>query len=487
VGAGPETGASSVRYRFGEFVLSPPRRLLLRGGVPVPLIPRYFDLLVLLVGERHRAVHRQEIFDRVWADVIVSDGALSQAVRALRRALGDDSRAPVFIRTVSRHGYQFVRDDVGEEPDAPLADRPPVVPNERTPPAVGGGETDGDDARVEAERFEDLLERLTASGRYADATAEERREAAELLHAFGTGEALSRLGRRPRHAEARALLRDARWDVPGAAPVPLLSAPEPAAAIGALVRLRLRRALGLARSRWAVASAGGALAGAAAGLAGGLALLLVPASPARPTVPGALAAVGALAGMAGAAGIGGGLAAAEALARSARGLALTLCGAAAGAATGLVANLVATWLLEGIFGASAEVGGAREGLALGAAWGLGYALTTRRLEGGGMATPHGAARARAALVTGLCCSIASVVTALGGGRLVGASLDAIATSFQGSQVGLGPLAELLGDTQLRPMTRASVAAFEGFAFGTGLVTGLTHRPRSRERGRSTGA
>ena len=91
-----------LRYRFGELTASPSRRLLLRHGVEVPLIPRYFDLLLLLLERRHEAVTRQEIFDRVWSDVVVSDGALSQAIRTLRRTLGDDVREPVFIRTVSR-------------------------------------------------------------------------------------------------------------------------------------------------------------------------------------------------------------------------------------------------------------------------------------------------------------------------------------------------------------------------------------------------
>lgn len=89
----------------------------MRGGVEVPLIPRYFDLLVLLVERRHEAVHRREIFDRVWADANVSDSALSQAIRTIRRTLGDDSSEPRFIRTVSRHGYRFVLPDVIEEPD----------------------------------------------------------------------------------------------------------------------------------------------------------------------------------------------------------------------------------------------------------------------------------------------------------------------------------------------------------------------------------
>jgi DNA-binding winged helix-turn-helix (wHTH) protein len=116
------------RYRFANFSLSPRRRLLLRDGGELPLIPRYFDLLVFLIERRHEAVHRREIFDRVWNDVIVSDSALSQAIRTLRRALDDDPREPRFIRTVSRHGYQFVFANVVEESDtdggvprAPLA------------------------------------------------------------------------------------------------------------------------------------------------------------------------------------------------------------------------------------------------------------------------------------------------------------------------------------------------------------------------------
>src|SRR5258708_10712613 len=92
--------------------------MLLRQGREQPLIPRYFDLLVFLIERRHEAVHRRDIFDRVWTDVVVSDSALSQAIRTIRRTLGDDSRDPRFIRTVSRHGYRFVYLDVLEKQDA---------------------------------------------------------------------------------------------------------------------------------------------------------------------------------------------------------------------------------------------------------------------------------------------------------------------------------------------------------------------------------
>ena len=106
-----------IRYRFGEFVLSPSRRQLLKGGEPVPLIPRYFDLLLLLIERRSEAMHRRDILDTVWSDVVVSDGALNQAVRVLRRALGDDPRDPTYIKTVSRHGYRFIAAGLSEESD----------------------------------------------------------------------------------------------------------------------------------------------------------------------------------------------------------------------------------------------------------------------------------------------------------------------------------------------------------------------------------
>ena len=125
-----------IRYRFSDFTLSPRRRLLLRQGREVPLIPRYFDLLVLLIERRHEAVHRREIFERVWAGVIVSESALSQAIRTVRRTLGDDSREPRFIRTVSRHGYRFVLEVVEEDDDvarpAPLPGAPAATLLERT-------------------------------------------------------------------------------------------------------------------------------------------------------------------------------------------------------------------------------------------------------------------------------------------------------------------------------------------------------------------
>jgi DNA-binding winged helix-turn-helix (wHTH) protein len=476
----PVEPSRGVRYRFGTFLVSPARRELKRDELAVRLIPRYFDLLVLLLECRDRAVDRQEIFDRVWADVIVSDGALSQAIRTLRRALGDDPREPRFIRTVSRHGYQFVHADVAEEPEVPVqAVAPPAAAVPIGAPAAVHGP---DPAPVASEVLRaELVDRLLGRPAGRDLTDEERRDAAEQLHGLGTDSVLAEIAGQDGEAEARALLRDARWDVPGAGEVPLLGAHGSMAAIAALVRLRLRRAARLASRRWAAASAGGAAAGALAGMAGGVALLLVPESEAAASAVVALALVGAAAGALGAAGVGAGLAAAEALARSERALGLVTCGAAGGALAGLAGHGVAGALLASMFGKDgAAIGGALEGLVLGASAGFGYAAATTRIAGGGMATPHGGNRAAAALLTGACCAAACIGLAVADGHLVSASLDVVADRFEGSSVGLAPLARLLGEQELRPMTRTLVSGFEGLLFGIGLVLGLTRRPPVRD-------
>lgn len=445
-------------------MLSPARRVLCQDGREIALIPRYFDLLHLLIAQRNRAVTRQEIFDVVWADVVVSDGALTQAIRTIRRGLGDDPREPQFIRTVSRHGYQFIWADVREEPDdGPIASAPSSVAAPAAAPE---------------DPFARWLSVLLREGDAGSATEEERYDAAIRLHELGTDEALRRLDERPGHAEARAILRDARWNAAGAGAVPLLSAESRTAAIADVLALRLRHAAALASARWASASLATAVAGIVAGLVGGCALALVPESTTGLDLAVTFAIIGALGGAAGGAGIGAGLAAAEAVARSARAAALTALGAVAGLLSGAVAQQVVRSIVSAVFGHSvAALPGALEGLVVGAAVGAGYALSTRRLPEGGMAAPRGSARARVALVTGLVAAVAGVGLALAGRHLVGSSLDVIADTFAGSEVGLDALARLLGEDSIRPVTRAIVNGLEALLFGAGLAFGLTRRPK----------
>src|SRR6476469_6526668 len=130
------------RFAFGDFVLDPADRRLNRGGTPVELNGRYLDALALLVGQPGSLVSKDRFLEEVWRGVPVTDEALTQCIRTLRRSLGDDVAKPRFIETVPKHGYRFI---------APMTDGDPGRQSDRasrdwTPAAkiagaatVGGG------------------------------------------------------------------------------------------------------------------------------------------------------------------------------------------------------------------------------------------------------------------------------------------------------------------------------------------------------------
>src|SRR5579859_1088137 len=93
-------------YEFGEWRLDPAAHLLLRNGSTVPLGPKVFDTLLLLVENPGRLVTKDEFMNRVWPDSFVEDLALTQNISQLRKVLGNGG-APV-IETVPKKGYRFV-------------------------------------------------------------------------------------------------------------------------------------------------------------------------------------------------------------------------------------------------------------------------------------------------------------------------------------------------------------------------------------------
>lgn len=98
------------RYRFGEFVLDVADRQLWRGDTRIDLNARYLDALVLLVRKGGRLVEKDQFFDEVWGDVVVTDSALTQCIKEVRKQLGDDASNPCYIKTVPGHGYRFIGD-----------------------------------------------------------------------------------------------------------------------------------------------------------------------------------------------------------------------------------------------------------------------------------------------------------------------------------------------------------------------------------------
>ncbi len=95
-------------YGFGDFQLDIDRVELRGPGGYIPLEPKCFSLLHLLVRKSPHAVSKDEIFETVWPDVFVTDASLSTAIRQIRLALGDSADRQAFIRTVRGHGFHFV-------------------------------------------------------------------------------------------------------------------------------------------------------------------------------------------------------------------------------------------------------------------------------------------------------------------------------------------------------------------------------------------
>jgi DNA-binding winged helix-turn-helix (wHTH) protein len=98
----------SDSLRFGRFTLQVSRRRLHCDGAVVDVSSRYFDALVLLATNAGALVSKDQFMDDVWRGVPVTDEALTQCIRSLRRVLGDDAARPMFIETVPKHGYRFI-------------------------------------------------------------------------------------------------------------------------------------------------------------------------------------------------------------------------------------------------------------------------------------------------------------------------------------------------------------------------------------------
>ena len=125
---------SEIVFRFEGFQVDRQRALLTRDGEAVALEPRAFALLIYLLEHRERLVTREELLDDVWAGAFVTANALSRAIARLRKALGDDPRAPRIVETVPTRGFRFVA-SVTEVSTGPPRSAPVAVEK-----AVGAGQ-----------------------------------------------------------------------------------------------------------------------------------------------------------------------------------------------------------------------------------------------------------------------------------------------------------------------------------------------------------
>ena len=105
-------------YPFDDVRVERHNFRVLKGGQPLTIEPRAFDVLIFLIEHRAYVVAKQELFEQVWKQSFVTDSALAQEIKNIRHAIGDSAHSPRYIETVHKHGYRFIA-EVTEVVSAP--------------------------------------------------------------------------------------------------------------------------------------------------------------------------------------------------------------------------------------------------------------------------------------------------------------------------------------------------------------------------------
>ena len=123
----PEVTEKSRYFEFGPYRLDRQSRILNRNGVLVPLTPKVFETLAILVEHAGEVVSKEDMLRAVWPDSFVEESNLAQNVSVLRKALGDSA----YIETVPKRGYRFVPPApiVPANEAAPLRQETEVIPS----------------------------------------------------------------------------------------------------------------------------------------------------------------------------------------------------------------------------------------------------------------------------------------------------------------------------------------------------------------------
>jgi DNA-binding winged helix-turn-helix (wHTH) protein len=114
-----------VPIRFGPFTLDLDTRQLTQERREIHLAPKAFELLATLVLDRPKVLSKAVLQKHLWPETFVEEANLANLVAEIRDALGDQARAPLYVRTAHGFGYAFCA-DATTLPDArePALDRP---------------------------------------------------------------------------------------------------------------------------------------------------------------------------------------------------------------------------------------------------------------------------------------------------------------------------------------------------------------------------
>ena len=99
-----------ISYRFGPFQMDSHERAVRRGGLLLPLTPKVFDILWVLIQNPGKILTKEEIMQQVWEGTAVEESNLARNVSTLRRILGEEPDQPKYIETIPWRGYRFIAD-----------------------------------------------------------------------------------------------------------------------------------------------------------------------------------------------------------------------------------------------------------------------------------------------------------------------------------------------------------------------------------------
>ena len=114
-------------YEFGAFRLEVVERRLTHDGAVIPLSPKLFDALLLLVENHGRLLEKDELIRTLWPDSFVEEGNLTHYISQLRKALGADANGQSLIETVPLRVYRFTGEVREVRSDLPLRQSAGVV------------------------------------------------------------------------------------------------------------------------------------------------------------------------------------------------------------------------------------------------------------------------------------------------------------------------------------------------------------------------
>jgi len=129
------SSVTSNLYEFGEYGLDAQSRVLRRGETIVPLTPKAFDVLLVLIQNAGRTVTKDELMKAVWPDSFVEESNLTQTIFMVRKAL-DETTDRRYILTVQGQGYRFLVPVTEADKNEPDIEAPVAVPDARNVPEI---------------------------------------------------------------------------------------------------------------------------------------------------------------------------------------------------------------------------------------------------------------------------------------------------------------------------------------------------------------